>query len=44
MSVEIALEQCGGFGTFQMIITLALTFIRNSGMYIYYGIGFLTLE
>lgn len=34
----------GGFGRFQFISTIALTIVRNSGMYIYYGFGYLTLE
>ena len=43
-NIDLAFKQVGGFGWFQLFATLALTFMRNSGMYLYYGFGFLTLE
>jgi len=43
-NIDAAYEYVGGFGHFQVLTTIALTFLRNSGMYLYYGFGFLTLE
>jgi hypothetical protein len=43
-TIDSAFKATGGFGRFQMLALMALTVIRNSGMYLYYGFGFLTLE
>jgi hypothetical protein len=44
LNIDIAFKKVGGFGTFQLLATVAITIMRNSGMYMYYGFGFLTLE
>lgn len=44
LNIDSAFKQVGGFGTFQLLATIAITIMRNSGMYMYYGFGFLTLE
>ena len=43
-NLDAMLERAGGFGIFQVFAVVLLTIMRNSGMYMYYGFGYLTME
>ena len=43
-NLDSAFQHVGGFGPFQFLATISITIMRNSGMYMYYCFGFLTLE
>jgi len=43
-NLDSAFLHVGGFGFFQVLATISITIMRNSGMYMYYGFGYLTLE
>ena len=44
INVDIALEDVGGFGRFQMTMTVAVMFWRTAGLWAYYCFSYLTLQ
>ena len=42
--MDLALNELGGFGRFQLITTIALTLTRNAGGYLFYTFALLTAE
>ena len=43
MNLEMALTKVGGFGRFQLFMTIVFTFVRNMGGTLFYLFAFLIL-